>query len=57
MGEEVDGGCVYVGICASRHVTVVLSVGENTADWVWQWVCPEWDEGDNPRSHFSSLLS
>lgn len=46
MREEWGAGMVvFAGVYTSRHAPVVLFVGEeNSADWVWLWVYPKWDE-------------
>lgn len=40
--DEGRVGSVSMWLSASRHVSAVLFVGEeNSADWVWLWVCPK----------------
>ena len=56
-GEELDGGHVYAGICASRHIRVVLFVGENSADWACSGCVLSGMTVYNPHKHFSLLLS
>lgn len=56
-GEELDGGHVYAGICASRHVRVVLFVGENSADWACSGCVLSGMTIYIPHKHFSLLLS
>lgn len=48
--DEEREECICIGVCASRHIPEVLFVGEISADWVWLWVCPKWDEGSTTQS-------